>query len=98
MQIDKAIEYTRELAARMRRLAADHEKENARSIAARIAYQDVEALETVCDALEAERNRNAATKPADFLADSGGDERNGPRQGKHITDAQNAREGQKNAK
>lgn len=97
MQIDEAIRQTREFAKIMRELGEKYAREDERSLAAKTAFDDAEALETVLDALEAERNRNAATKPVDFLADSGGDKREGTRQGKHITGAQNAREGQINA-
>lgn len=43
------------------------------------AEREAEAMETVCAALEAERNRSKAANVIDFLADSAGDGRNGTR-------------------
>ena len=53
MQIVEAINYTRAHIMRLRDVGEHHVRENANSIASKLAFQDAEAIETVCDALEA---------------------------------------------
>ena len=77
MQIDRAIHRARGAAILIKTKAEVMRLFDA--TAAEGLEGDAKAIEAVCDALEAERNRNAATKPVDFLADSGGDEREGVR-------------------
>lgn len=79
MQIDEAIARVRAIEVGMRGAALRCARRNGREATSLHVYLDAVALKIVLDALEAERNRNAATKPVDFLADSGGDERNGTR-------------------
>lgn len=85
MQIVEAIRIVRGMAKQKRAFAATtrahpyFKYDGYMQHVAKQAEREARAMENVCAALLTERNRNAATKPVDFLADSGRDERNGTR-------------------
>lgn len=70
MRIDEAIARVRRIEASMRGGAIRCAERNGRDPASLVVYQDAEALETVCNALE-------TANVVDVLGDSAGDGRNG---------------------
>ena len=87
MQIDEAIVRVRRIESSMREAARRCAKRNDREPASLVVYQDAEAMRTVLNEIEylrfeledAKMRRGSQTNVVDFLADSGGDERNDTR-------------------